>query len=226
MTYTTLTAARSEPDSIRNWGNSTAIPAEAILRDAQLELMTRGLRVREMLTRDTGTLAEDDDTIALSTLSRVYRQPYFFMFTGVNKFIPPKKTLDFVLSSFSYDQNSNRVKGRPRYYAADAVNIQFDHPALQNYPWLFQYFGDPPALASGTQEENMLTQKYPRLLRLACLVFVAEWKKDQKDKLYYVGLMKDAIDQANADADLELATAEIDMMLEGGSSGLQAFGNI
>lgn len=226
MTYTSLVAGRDQDDSIKNWINSSKVPAVAILRDAQLWILSNGLRIREMRVTDTGTLNAGQDNIPLSGLSRTYRAPYFFMFTGKNKFIPSHKTHDEVVSFFSYDANGARVRGRPRFWGTSANAIQFEAPAIEQYNWLFIFYGDPPPLASGSQEENVLTQKYPRLLRMAILTMCYEWTKDTRNKLYYRGLAEDAIAEANTDSDLELMGVEIDALIDGGADGLQGLGSL
>ncbi len=214
MNYTTLVADRDTDGSIKNWVNDSRVPSTTILTEAEAWLYQR-LRVRQNLQTATGTLSTGNDTIALPT---GYRGRYFFMFTGTAttaKFVPRSSLLDFVINQFSYDASGNRVQGLPRYWATDSTNIQFDVQADKNYPYLFKYYGSLAALAGGN-ETNFLTDDYPTLLKAACLYRAYEHLKNDREKLYWLGVAEKEAMAANAESDQELQGAELDVQIDGG----------
>ena len=183
--FTTLTGSKTTPGSIKEAINHSGIPVTQILSDAEAWIYQR-LRVREMLASTTGTLAAASDTISLSSLTG-YKSPFFLMFTGTAftpKFVPERRSLDFVLRSWGYDGDGVRSVGRPYCWASDATTIQFDTIADTAYPYLLRYYRALPALAADN-ETNFLTDSYPRLLRAVCYAFANEWKKDEREKAYW-----------------------------------------
>jgi len=207
-TYTVLTGAKTTEGSIKEWLNHSGAPSATLLTEAQSWIYQR-LRVRQMITTATGTLAADADTITLPT---GYKGSVLFMFTGsssVSKAHVTKKTIDFVVSNFNYDGSGNRTTGRPQYWAADASNIQFEVKADQGYPYLFMYYKALAALAATTNETNFLTDDYPTLLRATVLYKGYEWTKNEREKVYWLGIATSEIGKANEDSDLELAGTDL-----------------
>lgn len=209
--YLTLIGAKGDGGSIRQWINHDRIPSAIILTFAE-QAIYQTLRVRQMLKTQTGTLAVDDDTIALDAS---YRQRYLFMFTGTKKSRPSSELLDTVLNAFSYDTAGVRTNGKPNMYATDESNIQFEVRALEAYPWLFKYYGTLTAL-SESNATNFLTDRYPKLLTAACMMNAYEWTKNEREKQYWMRAFEQQVFLANREADQELAGIEINVISEGG----------
>ncbi len=216
--YSDLIAARTTAGSIKQWVNNGGIPSETILEEAQAWIY-EDLRVRQMLGTDVGTATASAVSVALPTR---YRQPLLFMFTGdgtVTKSLPAKKTIDFVVGQFTYDGTGVRSTGKPNFWAADASNVVFESMADRNYPYLFLHYATPAALSTAT-ETNFMTQTYPKLLRSACMTIASEYLKNEKDRLYWLGIAQAEIERANKDNDLELSGLDMDIEItHGGDDG-------
>lgn len=205
-TYTILTGAMTVDGSIKNWIRNSAVPSAAILGEAQDWIYQR-LRVRQMMQAATGTLSSGAGTLSLSGLN--YRQATLFMFTGTEKSVLTKKTLDAVEGAWQYDGAGARATGKPSQFAADADSLVFDTLAQQAYTYRFRYYGALTALTVTTNETNFLTDVYSSLLRAACMYRAFEWMKDQKEKTYWKGVAEAEVFEANKDSDLELSGVEV-----------------
>ena len=214
LDYKTLIGDRDCDGSIKNWVNHNKVPSTAILVEAQAWIYQH-IRVRQMLTTlPAASTAIGDETIALPA---DYRQPFMFMFTAnasVAKSIPSYKLLDFVLSQFNYQADGTRTQARPRFWATDASNIQFETQADKVYPYFFKYYA---ALADlGPQNQtNFLTTTYPRLLRVISVAYAYERLKNENERLYYMRLAEGEIYEANKDSDMELSGVDLQVQIDG-----------
>lgn len=212
--YKTLTGDRDCDGSIKNWVNHNKVPSTAILTEAQQWIYQR-IRVRQMLTTlPAASTAIGDDTIALPSN---YRQPFMFMFTAnasVAKSIPSYKLLDFVLSQFNYQADGTRTQSRPRFWATDESNIQFETEADKVYPYFFKYYAALADLGPDNQT-NFLTSTYARLLRVVSVAFAYEHLKNEREKLYYLKLAEGEIFEANKESDLELSGVDLVVQVDG-----------
>lgn len=205
---TALLGARTVDGSIKQYVNHSEVPSAIMLVQAEQWIYDR-LRIREMQTAAAGTLSAAADTLSLPAR---YRQPYHFMFTGngtVSKSIPTHTTLDVVIGRFEYDSSGNRTTGRPQIWSTDAANVQFDRKADQAYPYRFDYYQALAPLAASTNETNVLTDRFPRLLYAACNAMAQEWLKNEREKSYWLSIAMGEIERANATSDMELDGAEI-----------------
>lgn len=204
--YTILTGAKTVDGSIKQWVNDTLVPSATILSEAQ-EWIYRRLRVREMLTATTGTLATAADTIALPT---GYVATKLLMFTEQHKAELRARDPKDVTLAFEWD-NASRVREKPRWFYADGSNLQLDAPADQSYPWRHLYYRALDDLSSGSPT-NFLTTKAQRLLRCACVALAVEWKvKGTEEKAYWMNLAMTEIAELNRESDF--AAQDIDMMV-------------
>ena len=218
LDYKTLVGDRDCDGSIKNWVNHDKAPSTSILIEAQAWIYER-IRVRQMLTTlPAASLAIGAETIALPS---DYRQPYFFMFTAnasVAKSIPQYKMLDFVISQFNYQADGTRTRARPRYWATDAANIQFETESDKVYPYLFKYYAALADLGP-TNQTNFLTSRYPRLLRTISVSFAYERLKNRDERIYYLKLAEDEVFKVNVDSDLELTGINLRMEIDGDTYG-------
>lgn len=215
MDYTTLVADRDTDGSLKSWINATDIPSTTILEEAQAHIY-QNLRVREMLTNGSGTISQGDEAIPLSSFTN-YRQGHRLQIIGTTVDVAKSKLvrwpLDQVLDARSWDADGNRVQARPQWWATDASNIVLDSAADQDYPYEFWYYQALQSL-SGSNLTNFLTDKYPAMLRYACLMKANEWKKDHRERVYYGQLVMGEITSAHVDSDREQETSDIVIMVE------------
>jgi len=208
--YNDLIAAKGTVGSIKNWVNNDEIPSATIVTEAEASIY-RSLRVREMITRTTGTLTTSVDNIPLPS---DFQDAVRFMFTATGttaKFVPEFKSLPVVLDAWNYDGTA-RATGLPRYWGLTGTSMQFNDPADKNYPWHLEYYRIPPALSTATASStNFLTSRYPKLLRAVCLVEAYEWLRNEKEKMYWQAVAAREIVEVSRSADLAQTDIELTM---------------
>lgn len=199
INYQILVANRETDGSIRQWLNDSRAPSTTILAEAEAWIYQR-LLVREMLkTHSVTQVAINQTTVALPS---DFKNRFFFMFTGTEKFIPAPRTLPQVLGAFQYKADGSRTTGKPQVWAIDESNIVFDRQTDKAYDFLHKYYGQPTSLGPNNQT-NFLTSKYPKLLRMVYSMIGFEWKKDTQQKIYYANLAEQEIIAANQQSDRE-----------------------
>ncbi|MEP0323308.1 hypothetical protein [Bauldia litoralis] len=162
-TYTILTSAKGVEGSIKYWANHDLIPAAQCLEEAQAWVYQR-LRVREMIVRTPLALSASDETIDLDATAPGFQQPIRLKLDGYGK-------LEYKCEeNFPDDRDSDGElpSGPPSCWTVIGTLIHLDtklSAAMNGDIW---YYGTPDALAAGNQT-NFLTDKYPTLLRHACL---------------------------------------------------------
>lgn len=94
----------------------------------------------------------------------------------------------------------NLTQGFPRWFAIYDEKINFDCAFYQQSLGQLQYYQSLPLLAATSNESNFLTNRYPQLMRRACLLAVADFMSDtdayQRD-LPVFGALVDKINQEN-----------------------------
>lgn len=210
---TTLLAAKTTDGSIKNWLNAGDAPSSDILTEAQA-FIYQGLRVRQMLKTTTGTLtANTSKSIALPSDYKSPKHLYFPGGASTAKVTLTYKTIEFLRDAFTYDGSGNLITATPQYWATDASNILFESIVPYAYPFDFLYYGSLTALAVSSNETNFLTNEYPRLLRYVCLMIGNEWKKNDREKIYYQKLAVDAINAVNVEGDQALEGIALSVMI-------------
>jgi len=103
----------------------------------------------------------------------------------------------------------NLVSATPSWWAIWDEQIWFDAPFAQSLNLQLQYFQSLPLL-SATNQTNFLTNRYPQLMRAACMTAAADFMKD--DTEYQKGLTKLSalIGAIGAENDMLYRGAEID----------------
>ena len=224
MDWNTLTAASTTAGSLANWANKSTITsgaggvADAIIQEAT-SWIYQSLRHWLMLTPPTtGTMTIGTDTIAVPD---DMLEPDVFMITGVYKQTLVQKTQEEVLANWQYDGSGTRVNQQPVMYFFNQSYIQLDSPPDQAYPYALTYFQQPAAL-SDSNPTNFLTSRYPRLLRAACMMGVAEWAKEAGqgtfDRTYWMQIAQEALDKAQTDSDRAKRAAVTGAVFIGGGA--------
>jgi hypothetical protein len=166
MSYTSLIASKDTEGSIKYFVRHSEVPSTYILERAQ-DAIYQILRVREMLKRTVGTIAQDATTLAIPAdmlepqylgrrgeykgKIRILDQEHFEGRVGENP-----------------DDSNNPYSGTPCFATYDQSYFYFDAKADQAYPYILWYMQKPALLASSSNETNFLTLRYPNLLEAMC----------------------------------------------------------
>lgn len=193
--YPTLVAGKTTEGSIRNSAGNDRVPATIILTEAETFIYRR-LRVREMLTSATGSIADGETSLATPTN---FIAPWDFRITGLHQAEIKLRTANVVRSHWAYDGQGNRITGKPMYYYLDGSSLVFDRKTDKAYPYDFLHYAQPAAL-DGSNTTNFLTTRNPRLLRLACMAFAFDWLENSQEYDRYLMLAEREIQQMNAEA--------------------------
>lgn len=176
MTFTSLTAAKTEAGSIARWVNKSNLPAEEIVADAE-NWLGEFLRVRGMMTRTTITLAEDANTIDLADALPSFLDPVAVKVQGSNFLIfVPEDEIDEWRDE---GDDGTLQSDEPGRFSIIGDTMLFDTTADQDYTLIVIHFARPTALSSenGT---NLYTTRFRALMKYACMGFAYEWLKDEK----------------------------------------------
>ena len=192
--YSTLIAAKTTDDSIKNWLNRGDLPVTAILTEAQAEIYQR-LRVREMMTDEAFSFASAASSKALSTLSGTFLDPVKFVpyqwgdeLPYVNpEFFSPGRDEDGALFSAS----------TPSRWCIIGETAHLDVLLSAAFAGRMMYYAQPAALGL-SNETNFLTTRYPALLRKACMKAAFEHMKDTPKAQEYMAYAMADIREANA----------------------------
>lgn len=191
INYSTLTGAKNVEGSIRNWVNRGDIPATVILQEAQATIYET-LRVREMQRIDTAfTFPADDWKAALPEdfLDPISFTPYGW---GRELLYVHEQALGDVT-----DEDGNLFKDTtPSQWTVFGTEAQLNIQVGKDFRGRLRYYGRPEFL-SATNQTNFLTNRYPRLLRIACMAMAYEHMKDKPQADDYLVQLVELIKLAN-----------------------------
>mgnify|MGYP000176128413 CR=1 FL=1 len=201
MTYTTLVADKSTPGSIKAWANYSKLDSETILADAQA-LIYQTLRVREMKATAELSMAVGDSSKALPTgfldpcppLSDKLNQRYEHV------------TLEQLMAARIYDEAPTLISAQPCRFAIDGTTLQFESKFDTATTLVLVHYATPTALGSGNPS-NFLTDRYPHILRTACLAYAADFMDNDARYQRYASRLIGQIELTNAESDLSLRGA-------------------
>lgn len=205
MNYTQLVADKDTAGSIKNWTNFARIDAETVLAEAESLIFTgytagrsfSALRVREMRSTASLTLAEGESSLALPTR---FLDPILLRDITNNL----KMTLrgeDWMENSREWEDDGTLSIGMPLNFAIYDEMIQFDRLAEDATNYRFLYYAKPAPLSSSATT-NWLTERYPRLLRLACTAMAADFQHHTERFNQAMGELSVMIQSVNAESDL------------------------
>lgn len=218
--YTVLIGTRQTAGSLKNYCNDERFDPATVVTEAQAWIYSR-LRVWEMQVDDEGAhpLAAGDISLDLPITLR-FKAPYKLMLTGTNPAIGGggreivHRSHAFVTSHWSWDNTGARVRGTPQFFSHFGSKFYFDVAALDNYPTRLFYYEAPAVLEAGTNETNFLTEKYPKLLRHACMFNAFEHLRRPDEREYHLKLAMAEVQQANMNSDQASETEEITVEVE------------
>lgn len=196
MTYTTLVGDVTTEDSIKYWVRHSKVPSTSILSRAEAAIYAK-LKVREMMARATGSIAQNATTITLPAdcifpiglyLTRNYKgkidlldQDHYERITGE-------------------DEDGNLYEGTPCRATFDKTLVYLDVKADQTYYYRLWYLQKPAAL-SDTNTTNFLTDRYEHILEAMCKHYAWKHRGEKSEANDEYALAAAAINEANANYD-------------------------
>lgn len=206
ITYSVLVGDKNTDGSIKQWVNNSLIPS-AIILDLAEQYIYQSLRIREMVTLATGTIAADAETI---NLPERYRTPLSLWISGAEKGQIKHRLKEDVEAARPYDGDGNLVAERPKLFFADATAIRFQSKSDKEYPYRFWHYAALAPLSDSNQT-NALTEKYADVLYAAC-EFRANWWLRKADQVGSQQMTDAIIRRANREAGEEMGRdTEIDI---------------
>lgn len=208
MTYTTLIADKSTSGSIKRWVNYSLLDVEQVVLEAQA-LIYQTLRVREMRFEfDNLAIASGDfyeplpagflDPIALKDIT--------------NNISLKLRSEDKIVHARSYD-NGVLIKSIPQRFAIYDEAIQFEC-AYESAATLnlvgYKRLDD----LSASNNTNFLTNRYPHLLRVACLAQAYDFMSNTTKAQANLTMLSALIDKTNAESDLSYRGVGLEVEIE------------
>jgi len=212
MDYWSLTAEKNtveDEGSIRDWVNHAQLPVDAIIEDAQ-NIIMRDLRVIEMRTLQTGTLAEGESEIDISDWR--FLQPLSFRFVGTRTQAVTHRLQEIFEMSLTFDDSDppQLNEGTPTDYMHDRSKIYLNYQADEDLTYRIWHYQKPEAL-SDDNPTNLLTTDYPHIMRQACIAMAYDYRKDAAKRDAALQLLSVFVERALVDTDMAAATAEYNM---------------
>lgn len=198
MTYSSLSGAKTAAGSIRRWLNYAELDVDQIIEEAQA-LIFQTLRVREMRTEFSDiTLAAGESSVAL---------PAGFLDPIALKDKTNNIDLDLVsedemVRKRAYDTDGELITASAAYYYAIfqerlQFEIEYDTAATLT---LIGY--KAPTFVSSSNETNFLVNRYPHLMRVACMAQAADFMNNTEREQRYLAKLAAMIQQTNLESDM------------------------
>lgn len=92
--------------------------------------------------------------------------------------------------------------GSPIYFGIWNERINFDQSFFQQSVCRMQFYQSLPLLSS-TNQTNFLTNRYPKLLRIACMVAAAEFMKDDTEYQKWLARLQSAVEAVSVENDMQ-----------------------
>lgn len=172
--YTTLVADKATTGSILHRVNYARLDAEGVLEEAQTWIYD-ALRVREMITADTLSIAVDDTSVALPA---GFLEPLYIGDLTNDCEIIAKTEVE--LEQMRTYASAVLDVGQPMHVSVTGSNLELDCKASAAATWRMVYFKQPDFL-SLSNEENFLTTRYPHLLRKTIEAFAFSHRNDDSN---------------------------------------------
>lgn len=190
INYSTLIASKTTSGSLANFVNRSDLPTAEILHEAQA-LICENLRVREMQSRAVLTFAEGVQTASLPTgfLDPLAFQPYAW--GGDLPFVHESALNEY------RDASGVLESGTPSRWTVIGETAYVDVLPDDDFSGMLHFYKQPDAL-SAFNETNFLTQRYPSMLRYACMAKAYEHMKQSQEAVGYLSATEAAIAKANA----------------------------
>lgn len=205
--YTTLIAAKTVAGSIKRHVNYDKIDAEVVLENAQTLLYSL-LRTREMRASANINVGATQYNVALPA---GFLDP-FGKLRDTQMFRYVQRSEDQLMGARSYDADGVLKTGQPTYWSIFDEMIQFDLKFKEDRTLFLPYYKQPDLLAA-SPGTNWLTNRYPHLLRQACLVQAHAFMKNWTGYNAELAVLTPMTERTNAEADLTYRGADLDQEL-------------
>lgn len=199
MNYTQLVAGKTTANSIKAWLNWDKAPSTDILTEAEAYLYGK-LRVTEMKTKAEGTIALNATTLALPT---DYIAAISFRRIGAAAGRIEVLDSDHMEGRMQIEPNGDFMASVPSecQIIGSPPVAYFDCKSDDDHDYRLIYFKRPAALAGGNLT-NFLTNRYPKLLRTACLMSGFEYYQKPEQEQKYEKRLDKLIFEANREYDM------------------------
>lgn len=200
MKYSQLVSTKADKGSIRFWLNHSEIDAEGVLLDAQAYI-NGAMRTREMRQTSSFNLTQNSESVSLPTHAPRFLDPIQFSYRdGTGEFALTDEAS--IIRARPYEYDATLPVGRPFAYAIIGETLQFEFRADDDYPVIFQYFARAPYLQPGV-ETNWQTDRYPNILRAACLYHGNLFRQDDGQTAIWKRQTDELIARANVENEFE-----------------------
>jgi len=205
MTYASLVADKNTAGSIKYWINYSRIDSDTVLAEAQALIFQR-LRVREMRTLDT----------SITVVATDYRKALPANFLEVRLLRSAPDNLEYKLRSAAdvmarrqFNTDGTLIDGPPQYFAIFDEMLQFEARFTTSQTLQLLCFKSPAPLSSGNPS-NFLTNRFPHLLRPACLAEAADFMRNDAEYAKQMQRLEALIEATNAESDMTDSAATYD----------------
>src|SRR5215471_19937752 len=195
MTYASLVADKNTVGSIKYWINYSRIDSDTVLAEAQALIFQR-LRVREMRTLDT----------SISVVATDYQKALPAHFLEARLLCSVPDNLEYKLRSGSevmarrqFNADGTLTDGPPQFFAIFDEMLQFE-ARFTTSQTLHLLCCKSPALLSGANPSNFLTDRFPHLLRTACLVQAADFMRNDTEYAKQTQRLEALVQATNAES--------------------------
>jgi hypothetical protein len=204
MSFTSLTASKTTAGSIKRWVNHSELDSEQILEEAQA-LLAQTLRVREMRAEFSAlSMSVGDSYKALPT---GFLDP-IGLWDITNNFKLTLRTEE-TLQGYRTYTSGTLDSGTPYNYAIFDERLQFEYKYDAIATLKLIGFKKPTLLAADNLT-NFLTDRYPHLLRCACVAQAYEFRNEDERAQRELTKLAALIAKTNAESDLSYRTLELD----------------
>lgn len=207
MDYTTLTSDKTTEGSIKHMVNWGALPVESILVNAQ-SLIFSTLRVREMRTYTDDTFA---DGSASDTLPDRFLEAVSLHLTSDDASEIAILDMQHFQTRVGYQSGTTDLEeGTPTFCFIDSTAINLNVICDDDYTYrLYHYVR--PALLSGSNTTNFLTDRYSHLLDAALRYFSFEHIQNDAAADRWLQKLGGYITQANIEHDYQKASIQYEL---------------
>lgn len=194
MNYASLVAGKETSGSIKRWINHSDLDSETILEEAQA-LIFQTLRIREMRS-------ESDLSLIIGDRSKVlpsgFQDPIALFDITNNTRLRLRTEID--LQKRRYYESGTLVSGTPMNFAifGEALQFEYRYDAAATLKLIF--FKRPDAL-SADNVTNWLTDRYPHLLRSACMAQAFAFRNNDERQSAELAKLAAYIAKTNAESD-------------------------
>lgn len=209
MTYQSLTGTKGATGSIKTWVNSDSIEPDVLVGEAE-DMIFQALRHWNMISTALGTVTQG--ATAIDVPERFRQSVSLEMMAPTQVKMVPKAPYEIEALRFYFGTTAAIGTSVPSFYGVKGTKAEFPAASDQVYLYRWVYFADPIPLgttSAGTSSTNFVTSTYPRMMRAACMAQAFEFLRKQDEKIYWLKILEQRIDEANAEAAQSVPAADL-----------------